>query len=66
MATEVKDLNDDKLFKIAKLNLRNKAKEWFKKLNPPLVDWTVLRTAIVQKLGDVDADEIRAKLDAIK
>jgi hypothetical protein len=38
MATEVKDLNDDKLFKIAKLNLRNKAKEWFKKLNPPLVD----------------------------
>ncbi len=32
------NLNDDKLFKIAKLNLLNKAKEWFKKLNPPLAD----------------------------
>jgi hypothetical protein len=27
MASEVKDLNDDKLFKITKLNLHNKAKE---------------------------------------
>jgi len=36
MAIEVKDLNDDKLFKITKLNLHGRAKEWFKKLNPPL------------------------------
>jgi hypothetical protein len=35
MATEVRDLNDNKLFKIAKLNLCGQAKEWFKKLNPP-------------------------------
>jgi hypothetical protein len=44
MANEVKDLNDDKLSKIAKLNLRNKAKKWFKKLNPPPTDWTIVRT----------------------
>ncbi len=38
MAVEVQDLNDDKLFKIAKLNLRDRRKEWFKKLNPPPID----------------------------
>jgi hypothetical protein len=38
MAAEVRDLNDDKLFKIVKLNLCGKTKEWFKKLNPPLAD----------------------------
>jgi len=39
MATEVRDLlNDDKLFKIAKLNLCGRAKKWFKKLNPPPTD----------------------------
>ncbi len=32
MAAEVQDLNADKLFKIAKFNLRGKAKEWFRRL----------------------------------
>ncbi len=32
MAAEVRDLNADKLFKIVKLNLRGRAKEWFKRL----------------------------------
>jgi hypothetical protein len=32
MVTEVRDLNADKLFKIAKLNLRGRAKEWFRRL----------------------------------
>jgi uncharacterized protein YutE (UPF0331/DUF86 family) len=49
-----------------KLNLKGRAKEWFKRLQPALVDWTKLRTLIVQKYGDVDADDIRMKLDAIK
>jgi len=66
MAVEVKYFNDDKLFKITKLNLHCQAKDWFKKLNPPLVDWTILRTTIVQKFGDVDANEIHVKLNAIK
>jgi hypothetical protein len=34
MVAKVTDLNVDKLFKIVKLNLRGRAKEWFKKLNP--------------------------------
>jgi hypothetical protein len=66
MVVEVKDINDDKLFKIAKLNLHSQAKKWFKKFNPPSADWTILRIAIVQKLGDVDVDEIHVKFDAIK
>jgi hypothetical protein len=56
MAVEVRNLNDDNMFKITKLNLCGKAKEWFKRLNPPLADWTILRTTIIQKFGDVDVD----------
>jgi hypothetical protein len=66
MAAEVRNVNDDKLFKITTLNLRGRTKEWFKKLNLPPIDWIVVRTAIVQKFGDVDVDEIRVKLDTIK
>ncbi len=66
MAAEVRDLNANKLFKIAKLNLRGRAKEWFKRLQPAPADWAELRTLIVQKYGDVDADDIRMRLDAIK
>jgi hypothetical protein len=32
MAAEVRDLNADKLFKIAKLNLRGRAREWLRRL----------------------------------
>jgi hypothetical protein len=32
MAAEMRDLNADKLFKITKLNLRGRAKEWFRRL----------------------------------
>ncbi len=34
MVVEVRDLNVDKLFKITKLNLWGRAKEWFKRLQP--------------------------------
>jgi hypothetical protein len=66
MATKVRDLNDDKLFKIIKLNFHGQVKEWLKKLNPPPANWIVLKNAIVQNFGDVDADEIHVKFDAIK
>jgi len=66
MAVEVRDLNANKLFKIAKLNLRGRAKEWFKRLQPALADWPELRMLIVQKYGNVDTDDIRMKLDTIK
>ncbi len=66
MATKVRDLNADKLFKIAKLNLKHRAKEWFKMLQPAPANWAKLRTLIIQKYGDVDADDIKMKFDAIK
>ncbi len=66
MAAEVRDLTHDKLFKIAKLNLRGCAKEWFRRLQPAPVDWAGLRTLMVQKHGNIDVDDIRMKLDAIK
>ncbi len=66
MAAEVRDLNADKLFKITKFNLRGRAREWLKRLQPAPVDWVELRTLILQKYGNVDDDDIRAKLDAIK
>jgi hypothetical protein len=66
MAVEVRDLTADKLFKIAKLNLKGRAKEWFRKLQLVLADWAELRTLIVQKYGGIDADDIRMKMDAVK
>jgi hypothetical protein len=66
MAVEVRDLNAYKLFKIAKLNLKGRAREWLRRLQPAPADWSELRTLILQKYGNVDDDDIRAKLDAIK
>jgi hypothetical protein len=66
MVAKVRDLNVNKLFKIAKLNLRGQVKEWFWRLHPSPTDWTKLQILIVQKYGDVDVDDIRMKLDAIK
>jgi hypothetical protein len=66
MVAEVRDLTANKLFKITKLNLRGKAKEWFRKLHPAPADWTKLRNLIMQKYGAIDANDIRMNMDAIK
>jgi len=66
MPTEVRDMNADKLFKIVKLNLRGRAKEWFKRLQLAPAHWAELKTLIVQKYGNVDVDDIRMRLDVIK
>ncbi len=66
MAVEVRDPNADKLFKITKLNLRGRAKEWFKRLQPAPADWTELRMLIIQKYRNVDTDDIQMRLDAIQ
>ncbi len=39
MVAKIRDLNANKLFKITKLNMKGRTKEWFKKLNLVLVDW---------------------------
>jgi replication fork clamp-binding protein CrfC len=66
MVAKVRDHNANKLFKIAKLNLRGRAKEWFKRLQPSPADWNELRALIVQKYENLDADDIQMKLDVIK
>jgi hypothetical protein len=66
MAAEVRDLAADKLFKIAKLNLRGRTRDWFRRLQPAPADWNKLRTLMVQKYGNMDVDDIRMKMDAIK
>ncbi|CAK9868434.1 unnamed protein product [Sphagnum jensenii] len=66
MAADVRNLNVDKLFKIAKLNLRGRARDWFRNLQSAPVDWLELRTLILQKYGQVDLDDVRMKLDGIK
>jgi predicted component of viral defense system (DUF524 family) len=54
------------MFKITKLNLRGSYKEWFRRLQPALTNWAKLQTLIIQKYGEVNADDIKMKLDAIK
>jgi len=66
MAAKVRDLIANKLFKIAKLNLRGRAKEWFRRLQPVPTNWTKLRTLMVQKYENIDADDIQMKMDTIK
>jgi hypothetical protein len=39
MVVEVHAYDEEKLFKIYKFNLRRKAKDWYKRLNPTPLDW---------------------------
>jgi len=41
---EVKNYDETKLFKITCLNLRGKAKELYKKINPPPTNWLKMKT----------------------
>ncbi len=66
MDAKVCNLTVDKLFKIAKLNLRGRAKEWFRRLQPAPADWAELQTLMIQKYGNVDVDDIQMKMDDIK
>lgn len=66
MASEVQGYDEMKLFKIAKLNLRGRAKGWFKKLQPIPVDWNHMKANMQQKFGVVDLDELKVKMDSVK
>jgi hypothetical protein len=66
MAAKVLDLTANKLFKIAKLNLWGRTKEWYRRLQPVPTDWTELRTLMVQKYENINADDIRMRMDTIK
>jgi hypothetical protein len=65
MAAKVKGIDEQKLFKIGKLNLRGKAKEWFKKIATNPTNWPTMKAAMLLEYGIVDKEEVRAKLDQI-
>jgi hypothetical protein len=63
MVTKVKRIDEQKLFKIDKLNLRDKSKEWFKNLVVALTNWQAMKVVMLLKYGIVDKEYIEAKLD---
>jgi hypothetical protein len=46
MVVEVKELDGDKFFKIAKLNLKSKAQDWYHRLDPPPENWRALQALL--------------------
>jgi hypothetical protein len=46
MVAKVRELDEDKLFKIANLNLKSKTLNWYHWLDPPPNDWRTLPCCI--------------------
>jgi predicted nucleotidyltransferase component of viral defense system len=66
MAFKVHKYDEIKFFKIAKLNLRGKAKDWFKKLQVTPTNWNEIKIDMEQKFWEVDMDEIIMKVNNLK
>ncbi len=66
MAIEVRGIDEQKLFKIGRLNLKGKSKRWYKKLVDGLIDQPTMKVTMLLKYGIVDKEEVQAKLDQIK
>jgi hypothetical protein len=66
MATKVREYDEEKLFKIVKLNLQGKATDWYRRLNPALLDWHTLRIQTLAKYRVYDEENLRVKMDTIK
>jgi hypothetical protein len=66
MVVEVKGIDELKLYKIGKLNLRGKSKEWFKKLVGAPTTWQDMKATMLLKYVFDDKENIRVKLDMIK
>jgi len=52
MVTLMKGTNKPKLFIIGRLNLKNKAKKWFKQLHATHVDWWAMKVGMLLKVQD--------------
>lgn len=61
MASKVWGYDEFKFLKIIRLNLQGKAKDSYKKFEPPLAAWNEMKDGMQQKFGDVDLDELRMK-----
>jgi hypothetical protein len=66
MVIEVRGINEQKLFKIDRLNLKVKAKKWFKKFVIVPSNWLVMKATMFLKYGTVGKEKVKAKLDQIK
>ncbi len=66
MATKVRGIDEQKLFKIGRFNLQGKSKDWYKKLATVPTDWPSMKVAMLLKYGMVDKEYIQVKLDQIK
>ncbi len=49
MAVEVRNIDELKLYKIGKFNLKSKYKEWFKKLVAPPTTWQDMKATMLLK-----------------
>jgi hypothetical protein len=65
MAVKVKRIDEQKLFKIGRLNLKRKFKEWYKKLGTTPVDYPTMKSAMILKYGMVDKEEVCVKINQI-
>jgi len=66
MVVEARELNEEKLFKITKLNLKWKAQHWYHQLDPTPHDWVMLQALLHQKYGNYDEDKLRLKMDVVR
>jgi hypothetical protein len=66
MSTKVCGIDELKLFKIGRFNLKGKSKDWVKKLTTTPMDWQAMKVAMTLKYDIVNKEEIKAKLDFIK
>ncbi len=65
MDVEVKKLDENKLFKIAKLNLKDKTQDQYRQLDPPPDDWKNLQALMHLKYEVYDEDELKIKMDVM-
>ncbi len=66
MVAKSKRIDEQKMFKIGRLNLQVKSKDWYNKLVITLADWPCMKVAMPLKYNTMDKEEIRAKLEQIK
>jgi hypothetical protein len=66
MTIEVIRIDELKLYKIGKLNMRSKYIEWFKKLVAPPTTWQDMKATMLLKYITVDKEKVKMKLDMIK
>jgi len=66
MATKICEYDEEKFFKIVRLNLQGKAQDWYRRLNPMPFDWETLWILMLAKYIVYDGEELRVKMDVIK